>query len=429
MRCSHFATLALVAIATAILGQSATGQERAIVAQPKADAAAHKFQTVLTQALGALAAAGSYEVQVASSWGSPSDPTAPCGNGRYRLVSQGNKNRVEVSTHGAAESELLAVNDGTNVTTYLPAAKLFSQHAVNTPQASLEHNKMLALSLQGSALDILLQPDVARFVQGQSGGVKDHGEESIAGKRAHRFEVEWAGAQVDLWFAAEGVPLLLQFVRTTTVPSGMNQHYTMTCTAKFTWQLSVRPEASTFALQIPGTTRKVAEIYDALSGDDASTLLGKPLPKIQLAGLDGAEVELSAAADKKATVLIFWATWCAASVENMPAVHQFVEAYKQKGVAFYAVNVNEPPGAVRRFITQHPLSSTVLLDPRGKATTALRVSELPAVAVLAPDNTVRAILHGNAKALQGELASQLEGLLKATGSTAARPTTDRAPPK
>jgi thiol-disulfide isomerase/thioredoxin len=279
---------------------------------------------------------------------------------------------------------------------------------------------MLALSLQGSALDILLQPDVMRFVQGQSGGVKDHGESLLDGKRAHRFELIWAGAQVDLWFAAEGVPLLLKFVRRTTVPTGMNEHYEMTCTAKFQWQLSVSPDAATFVLNVPGGAKQVAEIYDALSGDDAATLVGKPLPKLHLAGLDGADVDLSAATDKKASVLIFWATWCAASVEDLPAVHQFVEAYKQKGVAFYAVNVGEQPGAVRRFTAQHPLVSTVLLDPHGKATSALRLCELPAVAIVAPDGTVRAILHGSSKSLQGELAEQLNDLLKTAGNTAAR---------
>jgi thiol-disulfide isomerase/thioredoxin len=420
MRCSIFVVGLFVIAGT--LG----AQERAIVAQPKADPAAKQFEAVMAQALGALAAAGSYDVRVESTWGSPSDPAAPAGGGRYRLVSQGGKYRVEMQAQGAAASSLVCVNDGTDVTTHFPAGKLYSKHPAGSPQASLESNKMLALSLQGSALDILLQSDVARFVQGQAGGVKDHGEALFDGKRTRRFEVVWAGAQTDLWFAAEGVPLLLQFVRKTTVPTGMNQHYEMTCTAKFQWQLSVRPEPATFVLHVPAGTKQVAEIYDALSGDDAATLIGKPLPRIHLAGLDGADVELTAAPERKATVLIFWATWCAASVEDLPAVHQFVEAYKQKGVTFYAVNVGEQPGAVRRFTAQHPLVSTVLLDPHAKTTSALRLCELPAIAIVAPDNTVRAILHGSSKSLQGELAEQLDGLLKTAGNTAARQTSDRS---
>ena len=118
-----------------------------------------------------------------------------------------------------------------------------------------------------------------------------------------------------------------------------------------------------------------------------------------------------AAPDKKATVLIFWATSCAASVEDLPAVHKFVSSYKDRGVEFYAVNVGESPGQVRRFTAQHPLVSTVLIDPRATASGELRINDLPAVAIIAPDNTIRTILHGTAGELQAELTSHLDALL------------------
>jgi hypothetical protein len=63
-----------------------------------------------------------------------------------------------------------------------------------------------------------------------------------------------------------------------------------------------------------------------------------------------------------------------------------------------------------------------VLDPRGSASEALHLCELPAVAVIGPDNTIRAIMQGTSKELQGELASQLNGLLAgATSNTARRP--------
>ena len=39
-------------------------------------------------------------------------------------------------------------------------------------------------------------------------------------------------------------------------------------------------------------------------------------------------------ADKKATVLIFWATWCAASVDDFQPIQKLVADYKDRGVAF-----------------------------------------------------------------------------------------------
>jgi thiol-disulfide isomerase/thioredoxin len=405
-------------LATALA--TAAAQERTIVAQPKADPAASQFDAVLRHALGALVESGSYAVDVDSTWGAPADPHGPQGGGRYRLTAQAGKYRVEMRSQGGQRPELVCVNDGSQVTTYFPGRKLYSQHASDSPQAGLEYNKMLALSLQGSALDILLQRDVAGFVHAQASGVKDHGQSILAGKKVRRFEVVWAGAKVELSFAAEGVPLLLQFVRTTSVPTGMNQHYEMVCTATFQWQLGARPAADTFVLHLPADSQRVNEIYDALSGDDAATRLGKPLPKIHLSTLDGTDIELKPAPDKKATVLIFWASWCAASLEDLPAVHKFVAEYKDRGVAFYAVNVGEQPGEVRRFTAKHPLVSTVLLDPHGKSTSALRVNELPAIAIIKPDGTLQTILHGQAKELQGELASQLNGLLSSGVDTTAR---------
>jgi thiol-disulfide isomerase/thioredoxin len=398
------------------------GQERAIVAQAKPDPAAIHFQTTLQQALAALAKSGGYIVDVESQWGAAGDPNGPKGGGRYQMVWQDGKYRVEMRSQGARAAELVCVNDGAHVTTFFPAGKLYAQHATGSPQAGLEFNKMLGLSLQGSALDILLQNDVAGAVHAQATGITDHGVESLTGKSAQRFELAWAGAKVELWFAAEGVPLLLQFVRTTSVPTGADQHYVQVCKATFQWQLGVSPPSGSFELTPPPGTQRVNEIYDALAGHDATAGIGKPLPKVQLASLEGTDVTLGAAKDKKATVLVFWATWCAASIEDFPAVQKFVAAYKDQGIAFYAVNAGEQPGAVRRFVTQHPLVSTVLVDPHGKATAALRIQQLPAVAVIAPDNTVVAVLHGSAKDLQQELASRLNEMIGGrAGSTARRP--------
>lgn len=407
----------LLALATLV-----SAQERPVPVKAKPDAAATRFDAVLKEALSAVEKSGGYTVNVASQWGATDDQHGPKGGGRYQLTWQGGKYRVEMRSQNAAAAELIGVNDGVNVTTYFPAGKLYSQHAANSPQARLEFNKMLGLSLQGSALDLLLEPDIVQAVHAQATGIKDHGKEVLNGKPAQRFEVTWAGAQVDLWFAAEGAPLVLQFVRTTTVPTGSGAKYEMVCKAAFQWQLGVSPSPTTFVLNPPAGTQRVSEIYDALAGLDASTRIGKQLPKIELANLEGADISLAAVAHKKATVLVFWATWCAATIEDFPAVQKFVSQYKDQGIAFYAINAGEQPGVVRRFVAQHPLVSTVLLDPHGKTTAALHLNELPAVVVIAPDNTVAAILHGTAKDMQQELASRLNDLIAGrAGTTARRP--------
>lgn len=410
--------IALTLTIALLLASPAAAQR--IVAQSKAQADAARFAAVLQQALGTLAAAPSYALEVDSEWGAPGDPMAPSGSSRYRLVASEGKYRVEVLSPHAKTPDLLAVNNGETVTTWFPARTLYSQHAVGSPQANIDSNTMLSMSLQGSAIDIMLQPDVAGFVRGQATEVKDLGEEMLGEVNTRHFEVFWGGAKVELHFAAEGQPLPLQFTRTTCVPTGEGENYEQVCTARFTWKLGAKPPADAFAIVLPKEARRVNEIYDALSGEEPTARVGKPLPKVVLTQLDGSSVELKAATDKRATVLIFWATWNAKSLEDLAAISQFVKAYQAKDVAFYAVNVGEQPGAVRRFVAKQPLTSTLLLDPHGKASSALRVTELPAIVIAAPDNSVRAVLHGSAKVLQGELTEELETLLAENPTKTAR---------
>jgi len=108
----------------------------------------------------------------------------------------------------------------------------------------------------------------------------------------------------------------------------------------------------------------------------------------------------------------------------MPAVSDFVKAGATQGFAFYAVNVGEEPGDVRRFTAKSPLTSAIALDPKGQASSALRVTELPAAVVVGPDNTVRAILTGTAKDVQAGVAKELQTLLR---ESAAAPKTARRP--
>lgn len=390
-------------------------------AAPAASTDVAQFEQTLGAALQFLAQAENYVVRVDTHWKASGDAPGQEGKSNYRLISAGGKYRVEVQSAGVQTPQLVSSSDGEQVTTLLTTQAIYSQHAVGSPQATLESNKMLAMSLAGSAIDVLLQPNVGQFVQSQASHVQDLGQAMLGNVRTRHFQVQWAGAQVALWFAAEGDPLLVQFTHRSCVPTGEGAQYEMVHTARFAWQLNARLPQGTFTIGLPKEARRVNDIYDALSGDDPASRIGKPLPKLQLSGLDGSTIDVAAAPDKRGLVLIFWATWCANSVEDMAAVSQFVAAYAQKGVAFHAVNVGEQPGDVRRFTAKSPLVSAVALDPKGKASSALRVNQLPAAVVVNPDNTVRAILLGEAKQVQSDLAKTLDALLAEPDRTASRP--------
>jgi hypothetical protein len=405
----------------ALLASSASAE---IVAKRNTGSTANdaaNFEATLTKALRFLGQADNYVVRVETHWKASGDAAGQEGKNNYRLIAAGSKYRVEVQAAAAAAPQLVAASDGQHVTTLLTSQSLYSQHAAGSPQASLESNKMLAMSLAGSAIDVLLQPNVGQVVQAQASHVRDLGEATLGQVRTRHFQVDWAGAKVELWFAAEGDPLLVQFTRTACVPTGDDACYEMVHTARFAWQLNARLPEGVFAIGLPKEARRVNDIYDSLSGDDPASRIGKPLPKLQLSHLDGSTIDVAASADKRGLVLIFWATWCAKSVEDLAAISQFVSAYSQRGIAFYAVNVGEEPSDVRRFTAKSPLVSAIALDPKGRASSALRVSQLPAAVVVNPDNTVRAILLGEAQQVQADLAKTLDVLLTEPDRTARRP--------
>ncbi|MDX1948515.1 MAG: DUF2092 domain-containing protein [Pirellulaceae bacterium] len=393
-------------------------------AAPAAGSAdASQFAQTLGAALAFLGRADNYVVRVDTNWKATGDAAGQEGQSKYRLIAQGAKHRIEVQSAAATAPQLVAVRDDQHVTTLLVSQGLYSQHPLNSPQASLASNKMLAQSLSGSALDVLLQPNIGQFVQAQASNVRDLGTATLGTQSTRHFQVDWAGARVELWFAATGDPLLVQFTHTSCVPTGEDSCYEMTHTARFSWQLNARLPEGVFALALPQNARRVNDIYDTLSGDDPATRIGKPLPKIQLSHLDGSTIDVAVPEGKRGLVMIFWATWCSPSIEDLPAVSEFVKAYAQKGLAFYAVNVGDEPGDVRRFTAKSPLVSAIALDPQGKASSALRVTQLPAAVVVNADGTVRAIHLGEAQQVQADLAHTLDTLLAAPASTARRPGT------
>jgi thiol-disulfide isomerase/thioredoxin len=423
----------LIALATSAQAQivaQAQAEPKATSSAASADVA--QLNAVVGQALQFLGKAENYVLTVQSQWKASGDAPGQEGQSNYRLLARGKQHRIEVQSLGAQSPQLVCVNDGKHVTTLLPGQKLYSQHAVGSPRASLESNQMLAQSLAGSAIDILLQPNVGEYVHAQATAVKYLGEVQLGKQKCHQFQLQWAGAEVELWFAAAGDPLLVQFVRTAAVPTSDTECYEMVHTARFQWKLNTQLPAGTFALELPPEARRVNDIYDALSGDDPAARIGQPLPKIKLSQLDGTTIDVAAPEGKRGLVLIFWATWCTPSVEQMPAVSEFVKAGASQGFTFYAVNVGEEPGDVRRFTAKSPLTSAIALDPKGQASSALRVTELPAAVVVGPDNTVRAILAGTAKEVQTGVAKELQALLTESATapkTARRPGDSPAAPK
>lgn len=122
---------------------------------------------------------------------------------------------------------------------------------------------------------------------------------------------------------------------------------------------------------------------------------GNHAPAIELTGLSGDNVSL---ADYKGkTVLVnFWTTWCRVCMTEMPHVQKlhegFLEQDEDGDVAILSVNVTSQEGSakgVRQYADKRELTFPIVLDSRGSAAEAYRVSAYPTTFIIDGDGVIR----------------------------------------
>lgn len=95
---------------------------------------------------------------------------------------------------------------------------------------------------------------------------------------------------------------------------------------------------------------------------------GKAVPALALADLEGRPWSLEQLRGK-VVLLNFWATWCEPCREEMPSLVALSRQYPER-LLVLAVNYQENPAKINRFLEAVPLSFPVLLDREGAATKA-----------------------------------------------------------
>jgi thiol-disulfide isomerase/thioredoxin len=130
-----------------------------------------------------------------------------------------------------------------------------------------------------------------------------------------------------------------------------------------------------------------------LRAQDLGIEVGSQAPAVMVTSLDGKQVDLGQYIGKKPMLIEFWATWCPVCRELMPTLLDAEKKYGQR-VKFVAlaVDINESPEKVRRFLAAHPLPHETLYDTDGKAAGAFDAPATSYVVVL--DKTGRVIYTG-----------------------------------
>lgn len=101
-------------------------------------------------------------------------------------------------------------------------------------------------------------------------------------------------------------------------------------------------------------------LSSTLQSSEIDTQIGKKAPNWELIDLDGKPVK-SDTYKGKIVILNFWATWCPPCRAEMPDFMKLHAAYKDKGVVFIGVSLDNGLGPVKRYVRTEKINYPILM--------------------------------------------------------------------
>jgi cytochrome c-type biogenesis protein len=105
--------------------------------------------------------------------------------------------------------------------------------------------------------------------------------------------------------------------------------------------------------------------------------VGNPAPDWQLRDPEGKPVALGDYRGKKGVLMAFFATWCAACMEEVPSLIAFQNRYEGRPVELIGVDYEQPAHVVKQFAEASKVNYKLALDPDGAVATAYGVVGFP----------------------------------------------------
>ncbi len=128
--------------------------------------------------------------------------------------------------------------------------------------------------------------------------------------------------------------------------------------------------------------------------------VGAPLPSGRSLGvvdLSGAPVDLHrmippGREDARAALIVFWATWCAPCIEEIPVLRSLQDFHAKRGLRIVGVGVSEGGETLERVAgaaARHKLNYDILFDREGEAQAAFNLIGIPWSVLIDGEGVVR----------------------------------------
>jgi len=118
--------------------------------------------------------------------------------------------------------------------------------------------------------------------------------------------------------------------------------------------------------------------------------IGDKAPDFTLEDTAGHKVNLQETAKAgKATLLVFWATWCPYCREEVPSLVKLTNDYASKGLKVLAVDIGESQKKAASFATAQGVNYTVLLDKENRVAEQYGITGIPANVLIDKDGVIK----------------------------------------
>ncbi len=320
---------------------------------------------------------------------------------------------------------LKVVSDGKEVLMFVPSANKYS---IEPAQDKLENMACMQFVSKSSGFPVI-DPVISdkpyeKFIA-DAFGAKYLGTEKVGDKDCHHLVFQKQNFDMDAWFETGDKPFLRKIIpdmkkqmeKVMEKTGQKDMKYEMTVLVD-KWAIDSTLPADTFKIEPPADAKKIEPPtvgkkpgMQAQKEEEKHPSLGKDAPPFKLELLDGGKLDLAAIKGKKIIVLDFWATWCPPCRKALPIIAEVTASYADKGVAFYAVNLQEDKDKITEFLTKQNIKCPVALDKESEVAKLYNVEGIPQSVIIGKDGIVQVVHVGLSPNLKDDLKSELEDLI------------------
>jgi thiol-disulfide isomerase/thioredoxin len=340
-------------------------------------------------------------------------------------------NKLAYTVDAGAQGGATIVCDGSDLTVSIKALNRYASEKAPETWAGMMKIPLVAGPLSfgnASAVTAALFDDKpAEKLLEKASAVKYGGTVDVDGTKCHLIEASGDELDWQLWVTVGPQPaprkfvpdLAKTFAKMAQAQKGKNPLADLKVSNVLTfkdWKGDPKFAPDAFEFEAPEGSEKAKSLMDIIASGrnrpepGPHPLVGQAAPEIKLDQLDGGKFDL-AELKGKVVILDFWATWCGPCVQAMPIIEKVAEKYKDKGVLLFAVNLQEEPDDVKKFLEAAELNVTVPLDKEGTVARAYKADAIPQTVLVGKDGSVQVVRIGLSPNLEDELVKDLDALV------------------